>query len=147
MIELTIDIDWEAAWNAMGRAARRTPGALTRLCESVAWFAAHHAQVLASAELTDATSYNASFDVETQQLMAILRNIHPAALFLEKGTRPHLIFPIGKSLRYEVGGRIVHSRWVRHPGTINYDFVQRGIDMASQNIETIARLLGRELIE
>lgn len=40
------------------------------------------------------------------------------ALYVHEGTRPHLIRPKrAKALRFEVGGRVVFAKLVRHPGT------------------------------
>lgn len=40
------------------------------------------------------------------------------ALYVHEGTRPHLIRPRrAKALRFEIGGRTVFARLVRHPGT------------------------------
>ena len=41
----------------------------------------------------------------------------PYAVPVERGSRPHLIVPRrAKALRFRVGGRVVFSRWARHPG-------------------------------
>lgn len=40
------------------------------------------------------------------------------AAAVHNGTRPHVIVPRrGRSLRFQVGGRTVYARRVRHPGT------------------------------
>ena len=41
----------------------------------------------------------------------------PYALFVEVGTRPHMIYPrAARALRFEVGGRTVFAAHVFHPG-------------------------------
>lgn len=40
------------------------------------------------------------------------------ALYVHEGSRPHLIRPrTAKALRFEIGGRTVFAKLVRHPGT------------------------------
>jgi len=147
MIEVDVKIDWRSAWNAMDRAVRRVPGTLTRLVERHAYTAMTHSQNLATAELYSSANYNASFEIEVGRLQAVLRNLHPAAHFLEHGTSTHLIFPRGKALRWIQHGKYVFSRWAVHPGTRPYRFVQRGIEEANRRVELLAQTLGRELIE
>lgn len=53
---------------------------------------------------------------------------HPAVRFVLDGTRPHLIRPRrAKALRFEVGGEVVFTRLVRHPGTRPNPFLQRAL--------------------
>jgi len=54
---------------------------------------------------------------------------HPAVLFVLNGTRPHLIRPRRRNgfLRFEVNGRVVYSRLVRHPGTKPNDFLGKAL--------------------
>lgn len=53
---------------------------------------------------------------------------HPAVHYVLNGTRPHLIRPRrAKALRFEVGGRVVYTKLVRHPGTKADDFMSRAL--------------------
>lgn len=53
---------------------------------------------------------------------------HPAVRYVLDGTRPHLIRPRrAKALRFEVGGRVVYAKLVRHPGTKANDFLGRAL--------------------
>ncbi|MDQ0962061.1 hypothetical protein QFZ66_005939 [Streptomyces sp. B4I13] len=54
---------------------------------------------------------------------------HPAVRFVLDGTRPHLIRPRRPKgvLRFEVGGHVVFTRLVRHPGTRPNDFMARAL--------------------
>lgn len=50
---------------------------------------------------------------------------HHAAVFVTRGTRPHLIRPVrARALRFIVGGRVVYARLVRHPGNAKNDFLK-----------------------
>ncbi|MFF0401751.1 hypothetical protein ACFYSJ_39515 [Streptomyces sp. NPDC005248] len=54
---------------------------------------------------------------------------HHAVRFVLDGTRPHIIRPRKKNgvLRFEVGGRVVYSAYVRHPGTRPNNFMARSL--------------------
>ncbi|MDQ0761978.1 hypothetical protein [Streptomyces canus] len=53
---------------------------------------------------------------------------HPAVHYVLSGTRPHLIRPRrAKALRFEVGGEVVFTRLVRHPGTRPNNFLARAL--------------------
>lgn len=54
---------------------------------------------------------------------------HPAVRYVLDGTRPHLIRPRRPKgvLRFEVDGRVVFTRLVRHPGTRPNDFMARAL--------------------
>lgn len=63
-----------------------------------------------------------------------LRLTAPArhATYLEFGTRPHMIYPRRADfLRFEVGGRVVYARKVRHPGTKATRYLSRARDAAA----------------
>lgn len=46
-----------------------------------------------------------------------VKSTHPATLYVHNGTRPHLIRPRrAQYLRFQVGGRTVYTKLVRHPG-------------------------------
>ena len=47
------------------------------------------------------------------------------AIFVEMGTRPHVIRPVrARALRFEVGGEVVFAAYVHHPGTKPQPFVR-----------------------
>ncbi len=53
----------------------------------------------------------------TQRIVKV-RNAAPYAAAIDKGSRPHIIAARrAQALRFEVGGRILFRKWVRHPGT------------------------------
>lgn len=39
------------------------------------------------------------------------------AMMHHEGTSPHLIKPKGKSLKFSAGGRVIHTKVIKHPGT------------------------------
>lgn len=61
-------------------------------------------------------------------LQGVITCTHPKVRFVLDGTRPHLIRPRrAKALRFEVGGDVVFSKLVRHPGTRPNPFLQRAL--------------------
>lgn len=53
---------------------------------------------------------------------------HPKVRLVLDGTRPHLIRPRrAKALRFEVGGDVVFTKLVRHPGTRPNNFMARAL--------------------
>ncbi|MFC8332721.1 hypothetical protein [Streptomyces olivaceus] len=55
---------------------------------------------------------------------------HPKVHYVLNHTRPHLIRPRHKRyLRFEVGGRVVYTKLVRHPGTKANDFMGRALQL------------------
>lgn len=59
-------------------------------------------------------------DVKTVGPFTVTGSVHARAdyaLYVHEGTRPHVIRPRrAKALRFEVGGRVVFAKMVRHPG-------------------------------
>ncbi|MGF0163053.1 hypothetical protein ACQRET_03285 [Streptomyces koyangensis] len=54
---------------------------------------------------------------------------HHAVRYVLDGTRPHLIKPRRRNvLRFQIGGRVVYSKLVRHPGTKANDFMKRALE-------------------
>lgn len=50
---------------------------------------------------------------------------------IEKGSRPHFIFPSStKALRFRIGGKIVFSKYVKHPGTRAYNIVRDAVTVS-----------------
>ena len=56
------------------------------------------------------------------------------ALYVHEGSRPHLIRPRNaKALRFQIGGRTVFAKLVRHPGTKARPFLRNaGLRVASR---------------
>lgn len=55
-----------------------------------------------------------------------LEAVHPAAVFVEQGTRAHVI--TGSPLVFRVAGRTVFATRVQHPGTKAAPFLQPGLE-------------------
>lgn len=54
---------------------------------------------------------------------------HPAVRYVLDGTRPHLIRARrAKALKFDVGGRTVYAKVVRHPGTSANNFMRRALE-------------------
>ena len=59
----------------------------------------------------------------------------PYSIFVELGTRPHVITPVyAHALRFEVGGEIVFAKLVHHPGTKPNPFMKRTADRTVKHI-------------
>jgi HK97 gp10 family phage protein len=74
---------------------------------------------------------------------ATLRALASYAVYVEKGTAPHEIRPANASvLAFQaMGGEMVFTRLVRHPGTKPNPFMQRAVDAARGKVEeTFAEL-------
>jgi hypothetical protein len=70
-----------------------------------------------------------------------VRATAPHSIFLERGTRPHLIVPRreGGFLRFEVDGRVIFARSVNHPGTRPYHILRDGVLRAGRQLNRLAR--------
>jgi len=72
----------------------------------------------------------------------------PYAMYVDQGTRPHMIFPrYAKALKFEVGGQTIFSKYVSHPGTAGYHFIEQTVEEAGPKLvdmamERLMRLLG-----
>lgn len=61
-------------------------------------------------------------------LQGVVTCDHHAVHYVLQGTRPHLIRPRRRNfLRFEVAGRVVYTKLVRHPGTSANPFLQRAL--------------------
>lgn len=59
----------------------------------------------------------------------------PYSMYVEAGTRPHIIrAKNAKALRFEIGGRVVFAKQVRHPGTQPYPFAGPGMQQAERTL-------------
>jgi hypothetical protein len=65
----------------------------------------------------------------------------PYAIFLERGTRPHLIVPRrpGGYLRFTVGNKVIYTRLVHHPGTRPYNILRDGVARAGRKLNRLGR--------
>lgn len=70
--------------------------------------------------------------VRATGLSADVTCVHPAIMYVVRGTRRHPIRPIPpkKALRFTTGGRVVFARRVDHPGTRANDFLNAALRMA-----------------
>jgi len=67
---------------------------------------------------------------------------NPSHNVLRGGTRPHMIYPHGKALRFEVGGKVVFAKYVRHPGTRPNPFHVRA---AQSSLSQLVRAIGQAI--
>lgn len=59
----------------------------------------------------------------------------PYGVYMEYGTRPHVIMPVNaKALRFISGGQVVFAKMVNHPGTAPRPFMGPALE---QNLSTI----------
>jgi len=71
-------------------------------------------------------AYRASIMKRVRGLDAQVGPTVPYWVYVEKGTRPHMIFPVNASvLHFTVGGQDVFTRYVFHPGTKPNPVVER----------------------
>ncbi len=82
-------------------------------------------------------------------LEASIKPLSSYAIFVEKGTLPHLIRPVNASvLAFEAAGvGMVFTRLVRHPGTKPNPFMQRAADATEGEIKSVFEELWRDLTE
>ena len=73
----------------------------------------------------------------------------PYALYVEYGTRPHLIRPVrAQALRFETRtGKIVFTRLVRHPGTKPRPFIRETAEEVRRRIPMFWREVWSEPLE
>lgn len=71
-----------------------------------------------------------SIRAQVQKRSATIISPAPYSLFVEKGTRPHVILPVRASvLAFEVGGQMVFAKKVNHPGTKAQPFLMPAADI------------------
>jgi len=64
----------------------------------------------------------------------------PYAVYVEFGTRPHIIRPVrAQALRFEVEGQIVFAKLVRHPGTKGQFFVRQTAEETEREASHVFR--------
>jgi hypothetical protein len=71
----------------------------------------------------------------------------PKAKWMEFGTRPHLIRPKhAKALRFNMRGKVVFARVVKHPGTPEYKFLRGALaDKHGYLVDLARSLIGQHL--
>ena len=63
----------------------------------------------------------------------------PYAIYIEYGTRPHIIRPVrARALRFEVNGEVVFTRLIRHPGTKPQRFIRETVEELQNQISRFA---------
>ena len=80
---------------------------------------------------------------------ASITALAPYAVYVVKGTRPHIIRPVnGSVLAFEgAGGKMVFTRLVHHPGTKPNTFMQNAVEDARGKAEEVFAQLWQELID
>ena len=64
----------------------------------------------------------------------------PYTIYVEYGTRPHVITPVhAHALSFEVGGETVFAKLVHHPGTKPNPFVRRTAEKTTRRIPQVWR--------
>lgn len=63
----------------------------------------------------------------------------PYAVYLERGTRPHVISASGRALVFEVGGTWVYAKAVHHPGTRPLKLAERTASEIREEVRKRAR--------
>jgi HK97 gp10 family phage protein len=72
----------------------------------------------------------------------------PYAVYVEYGTRPHIIRPVNASvLAFKVGGRTVFTPIVRHPGTKARPFIRETVEEVKKQIPELWREIWEEEVE
>lgn len=79
---------------------------------------------------------------------AVVEAAAPYAVFVERGTAPHVIRPVRASvLAFEVEGRMVFTPVVQHPGTKADPFMQRAAEKCVDSAAEVADELWMEMFE
>ena len=80
--------------------------------------------------------------------VASIKALAPYAIHVIKGTAPHEIRPVNAScLAFKVaGGDMVFRKVVRHPGTKPNPFLERAVEKARDQVESLFAELFTELI-
>ncbi|MFF4900423.1 hypothetical protein [Streptomyces sp. NPDC001068] len=87
---------------------------------------------IARAEAPDSMGEFISTDIQEgpRGLQGVIICDHPKVRLVLDGTRPHLIRPRRRNfLRFEVGGDVVFTKLVRHPGTRPNNFLAEALHL------------------
>ncbi|MEZ3180814.1 hypothetical protein KYY02_19600 [Streptomyces pimonensis] len=119
-VEVTIDP------SRIARLLRRRGGRVEQKLRQRTERTANIAQQLAPGSMGDYITWKVQDG--PRSLQGVIVCDHPAVHYVLNGTRPHLIRPRrAKALRFEVGGRVVYTKLVRHPGTRANNFLGRAL--------------------
>ena len=90
-----------------------------------------------------------SIVTEIKEGEAKLQALAPYAKFVIEGTRPHEIHPASANVLVfkAKSGDLVFTKLVRHPGTKPNPFLQRAVDKAREQIDSIWTELFEDLVE
>ena len=90
-----------------------------------------------------------SIVTEIKEGEAKLQALAPYAKFVIEGTRPHEIHPANANVLVfkAKSGDLVFTKLVRHPGTKPIPFLQRAVDKAREQIDSIWAELFYDLVE
>ena len=90
-----------------------------------------------------------SIVTEIKEGEAKLQALAPYAKFVVEGTRPHEIHPASANVLVfkAKSGDLVFTKLVRHPGTKPNPFLQRAVDKAREQIDSIWAELFYNLVE
>jgi hypothetical protein len=90
-----------------------------------------------------------SIVTEIKEGEAKLQALAPYAKFVVEGTRPHEIHPASANVLVfnTKSGDLVFTKLVRHPGTKPNPFLQRAVDKAREQIDSIWAELFEDLVE
>ena len=90
-----------------------------------------------------------SIVTEIKEGEAKLQALAPYSKFVVEGTRPHEIHPAGANVLVfkAKSGDLVFTKLVRHPGTKPNPFLQRAVDKAREQIDSIWAELFEDLVE
>lgn len=80
---------------------------------------------------------------------AYITNDHHAAVWLDEGTKPHVIeAKNAKALRFEIGGQVLFRKRVNHPGTKPTHFWTNGVESGVREVDQLLVAFGgRVLVE
>lgn len=78
---------------------------------------------------------------------ASIQALAPYAVYVVNGTAPHEIRPVNaRVLAFEVGGKMVFTALVQHPGTKPNPFMQRAVEDARSKAEEAFAELWQEML-
>ena len=72
---------------------------------------------------------------EVSDTSAVIRTNSGYGRFVNDGTAPHIIYPRnGRFLRFEIQGKVIYAKRVRHPGFIGRKFVEQTLQESMPKI-------------
>ena len=123
----------------LGLVAKRLEKAVQRVLEKAADYAEEEMRRRAPVR-TGKLRRSIRKKVNLQALTAEVGPTVEYAVYVEYGTRPHIIRPVrAQALRFEVAGRVVFAKLVRHPGTKPRPFVRETAEAVRRQISRFWR--------